>query len=271
MRCVFCKRDSRSSRSVEHIIPESLGGISHKLPPGVVCDGCNNYFSREVEKPFLESEVIALLRFRQNIPNKKGRVPPIPGILLPGPIPVSVYRYEKSESDIAVDVPPEAAQCVSTIPRARLIVGSDSELPTGPIISRFMAKIALEAMAARLLDHSAGLEYIVDEGQLDPIRNHARRGETRHWPVYARQIYHPDEKWIDEHGSALQIMNEHDILVTENGEWYFVLALFGKELSINYGGPETEGYKLWLDEHENRSSLYSGKNASGGGRLKRCL
>lgn len=42
MRCIFCKRNSNSSRSVEYIIPESLGNEEHVPPPGVVCDACNN-------------------------------------------------------------------------------------------------------------------------------------------------------------------------------------------------------------------------------------
>jgi len=67
MRCLFCKCDSSSSRSVEHVIPESLGNHSLTLPPGVVCDNCNNYFSRKVEKPFLESGAVLLLRFHQEI------------------------------------------------------------------------------------------------------------------------------------------------------------------------------------------------------------
>ncbi len=36
MRCIFCKTDSDSSRSVEHIIPESLGNTDYVLPPGCV-------------------------------------------------------------------------------------------------------------------------------------------------------------------------------------------------------------------------------------------
>ena len=46
------KDPSTNSRSKEHIVPQSLGGTEHILPPGVVCDKCNNYFSRAVEKPF---------------------------------------------------------------------------------------------------------------------------------------------------------------------------------------------------------------------------
>ena len=75
MRCIFCKRDSSKSVSVEHIIPESLGNIDHVLPVGAVCDGCNQYFARKVERPLLESPMFRLLRANMEIPNKRGRIP----------------------------------------------------------------------------------------------------------------------------------------------------------------------------------------------------
>ena len=76
MRCIFCKSSSSSSKSQEHIIPQSLGNVDHVLPPGIVYDGCNNYFSRKVEGPLLETEYFRQLRSRHWVPNKRGRVPP---------------------------------------------------------------------------------------------------------------------------------------------------------------------------------------------------
>lgn len=75
MRCIFCKHDSSTSVSVEHIVPESLGNIDHVLPVGVVCDGCNQYFARKVERQLLESPMFRLLRADMAIPNKRGRIP----------------------------------------------------------------------------------------------------------------------------------------------------------------------------------------------------
>ena len=75
MRCIFCKQDSSASVSVEHIVPESLGNIDHVLPVGAVCDGCNQYFARKVERQVLESPMFRLLRADMAIPNKRGRTP----------------------------------------------------------------------------------------------------------------------------------------------------------------------------------------------------
>jgi hypothetical protein len=60
---------------VEHIIPESLGNVDHVLPVGVVCDGCNHYFARKVERQILESPMFLRLRADMAIPNKRGRIP----------------------------------------------------------------------------------------------------------------------------------------------------------------------------------------------------
>src|SRR5687768_11026180 len=89
MHCIFCKAASSSSRSREHILPESLGNLEHTLPCGVVCDHCNNYFARKLEKPILDSPIFQLLRADMQIANKKGRVPAFPG---PGELPLPNYR-----------------------------------------------------------------------------------------------------------------------------------------------------------------------------------
>ncbi|MBO5921575.1 MAG: hypothetical protein J6Q48_04230, partial [Bacteroidaceae bacterium] len=47
MKCIFCKQESTNAKSVEHIIPETLGNKTFVLPLGMVCDQCNNYFSRK--------------------------------------------------------------------------------------------------------------------------------------------------------------------------------------------------------------------------------
>lgn len=75
MRCLFCKQDSSNTKSVEHIIPESLGNKTMILPCGYVCDKCNNYFAIKVEKPFMELPEIRQLRFQEMIPNKKNKIP----------------------------------------------------------------------------------------------------------------------------------------------------------------------------------------------------
>lgn len=261
MRCLFCKQDSSDSRSFEHIIPESLGNTKCKLPPGVVCDKCNNYFSREVEKPFLELGAILQLRFHQEIPSKRRRIPSIPGILAPD-FPAILHRVPKSPFSAIVQVNPKDFKHILSLNEGRLIFPPIGPEPTNLILSRFLAKIALEAMANRLIAFPEGLRYLVNETQLNPIRNHARRGEIRDWPLHIRRIYNLDQKWIDKEGSEVQMVYEFDILRTPWDEWFFVLAIFGLELVINYGGPEIDGYSHWLSENNFVSPLHWGKNVA---------
>jgi hypothetical protein len=258
MQCLFCKQDASNSRSLEHIIPESLGNRKYTLPPRVVCDKCNNYFSRKVEKPFLELVAILQLRFHQEIPSKRGNIPSIKGILTPD-FPAIVHRDPKSYFSAIVQVESDAIKHIMGLNKGMLIF-PPAPPPSNLIVSRFLAKVALEAMAHNLVAYPEGLKYLVNETQLDPIRNHARRGEIPNWPIHVRRIYDANQKWIDEFGSEVQMVHEFDILWTTWDEWFLVLAIFGLELVINYGGPEIDGYKRWLSENNHISPLYWGKN-----------
>lgn len=260
MRCIFCKTDSSTSRSVEHIIPESLWNTKQILPPGVVCDKCNNYFARDIEKPFLESPSIRSLRFHQALPNKRGRVPEIDGIILPSHA-VRLQRYAKGPIAASIAVPTDAFEAIMQGRASTVVIPVTTDAPSERVVSRFLAKIAIEALAQRVADHPGGIDYVVDENQFDPLRSFARLGQPREWPHHARRIYDADRPWND--GSELdqQCVHEYDFLYTELGELYFVLALYGLELTINIGGPEIDGYRNWLKKNEDASPLYSGKNS----------
>ena len=258
-RCLFCKGDSTASRSVEHIIPESLGNSTALLPPGVVCDVCNNYFARKVEAPFLHSPALLNLRFRQRLPNKRGRVPSLEGVIRPD-IPAELCFYPKYDLT-SIGVPLKALPDVLQRSSLEAVFPLDVSVPPDAITSRFLAKIALEAMAARLVPWPDGIAYLVDEPQLDEIRMHARYGKPGVWPFHVRTIYDADGATVRD-GKLEQVIHESDILVTPWGEWLHVLAIFGVEFAINLGGPEIEGYLKWLSLNGNASPLYRGQSAS---------
>jgi len=254
MRCIFCRGDTTGSVSREHIVPESLGNTQLVLPRGVVCDKCNNYFAREVEKPFVMSPAVRSLRFSQELENKRGRLPWIPGLILPD-VPVMVTRNPRINLT-SVDVPQAYSERVAGMRSGSLILPLGGREPPERVTSRFMAKVAIEALAERVISHDGGQDYICDERQLDLLRDHARIGRTSTWPVYVRTIYDADAK-ISVAGRPLQqVVHEFDFLSTQWGEWFFILALFGLELTINIGGPDIEGYGRWLRENSNISPLY---------------
>ena len=261
MRCVFCKVDAGTSRSREHIIPESLGNTLQVLPPGVVCDACNNYFAREVEKPFLESDSVRSLRFEQALVSKRGKIPTLTGIITPVLAEAVVTRYASGPFLASAAVPEEALNAIARVPKGQIVFSAPPGHPSGAVVSRLLAKIAIEVMASRLLSIPGGTDYLVGETQLDLIRNHARRGHPQQWPYHARPIYQRNRKWVEQTGRNVQVVHEFDVLATEWGEWFLVVAIFGMEFTINYGGPEIDGYLRWLAENNNASPLYVGKNA----------
>jgi len=99
MKCIFCKQSSELSKSVEHIIPESLGNTEHILAKGIVYDKCNNCFAIKIEQPLLQLPYFVSLRHRNDIESKKGRIPIERGILLaPTPSIANFHRDKESKS-----------------------------------------------------------------------------------------------------------------------------------------------------------------------------
>ncbi|EPE2670365.1 HNH endonuclease [Vibrio parahaemolyticus] len=263
MKCIFCKQDSSDSRSVEHIIPESLGNKNSVLPRGAVCDSCNNYFASNVEKPVLDSSEFVQLRFNQLIKNKKGRVPKAK--VLFGNDVVTATRTGRQEFSFNSSDFSKIVEHLNTTKRAEMRIPVTGESASEHHISRFLAKMALEALAHRWLELDSWNEDIINHEQLDLIRKFARypkRGEV--WEYSKRRIYSENSYTQQEvEDIPYQIVNEWDILVTgniDNSEFYFVVAIFGVEYAINLGGNSMDGYKAWLAEHDDVSPLYYGKN-----------
>jgi HNH endonuclease len=258
-RCIFCKDDSSKSRSVEHIIPEALGNTDHVLPPGIVCDRCNNYFARKVEGPFLGTPRLRDLRARQRLLNKRGLPTTIDAVLPQIPMLVDLRFDEDGQIGIGAKRERDEPAFIKALISgrvSRLIVPLNHELPTERLMARLVAKISIEFMAARVLGLPNWEELIVDDPQLDAIRRFARIGDVPDfWPLSVRQIY--DENACSQSaGVDWQILHEFDFLVTEQHELYGVFCFFGIEIAINIGGPEIQNYKEWLDRHDGHSPLY---------------
>lgn len=276
MKCLFCKQNSTNTKSVEHIVPESLGNTTFILPLGYVCDKCNNYFAREVEKPFLDLPELRLLRFQEAIPNKKNKMPAITG-LLNGKYPITLKRklsHNKVVNEAEVSI--EAINRILNISdRTTIIVPAFTNKmlpPNNYITSRFLAKLALEALADKLKDIENSLDDLVNDTQFDMLRNHARLGIIKKWPCSIRRIYDYNKIWEYSDGLHGQMVHESDFLlipVEKNhelnvghimAEIYFVVALWGIEFAINMAGPEIIGYENWLKNHNDESPLYCGNN-----------
>jgi len=73
--CLFCKRKDGGFTTQEHIFPESLGNTELVLPPGVVCDRCNNEKLSTLDQTICDFMPISLRRTMLGIPSKAGKIP----------------------------------------------------------------------------------------------------------------------------------------------------------------------------------------------------
>jgi hypothetical protein len=73
MDCIFCHKVSDNSKSMEHIVPESLGNKRIVLWRGAVCDKCNNYFATKIERQLLNQPYFVSVRHRSIIKTKKNK------------------------------------------------------------------------------------------------------------------------------------------------------------------------------------------------------
>jgi hypothetical protein len=219
--CIFCKSTNTSFNSIEHIIPESLGNIEHTLPRGVVCDSCNNYFSRKVESPILNSPEMLDIRRKMLIPSKKGKIP---------------ESAKKNEIQF-------------TFPDKRLMARF-----IGKIGLEVLVKRAIDA-------NIVGWEKeIVENTDLDPIRNFSRYNICKGNWLFEVRILHPVNALFFDGREYYELLNEYELLYTDSNELYIVVSLFGVEFTLNMGGPSVGGYISWLKNNGSISPLYTRKN-----------
>ncbi len=262
MRCIFCESSVNTFTSAEHIIPESLGNTKTILPPGIVCDKCNNYFARKVEAELLNSDFFKFARFRNAIPSKKGKIPNLEPILGPDSSVLGMYKTTnglqgiypldiKSEQSFISHLDEHKSGTISyPIPRK---VNTYS-------MSRLLAKIGIELLTSRVINAPGWEEEVIFKPELDALRKYARYGsQVFEWQFYERRIYDENVPIKDENGNLYEILNEMDLLFS-NGQFLFsVVCIFGIEYTIDMANPDIKLYKNWLKKNNYKSPLYSNK------------
>lgn len=263
MRCLFCKQQSEQSHSEEHIIPESIGNTKYVLPPGVVCDQCNNYFARKVEGPLLSHPSMRNIRAWYQVPNKKGVSPSLYGFVAGTDIDIALHVTK----DGKLDIQPEKGNNLERL--KEYIQPENGDLPSNPLLftldlnppkremSRLLAKMALEAVALRFIGGEGGTDKLIDEPFFDSIRNYARVGNSvSDWIYHQRRIF-PEETLMRhaKTGEWVQAGFGFDIFLNKRRETLFAFCLYGVEFVINVGGPSIKGYQEWLDDHHQISPL----------------
>ncbi len=166
--CIFCNQDSTASKSIEHIIPESLGNDELILDKGIVCDKCNNYFSREIENPVLNLDGFKQLRFYELIESKRGKIPSSDALFCGEKCDIHWQQIE-GESCLMIGVSPEMInKLLKEPPQMFFTRGFELDDKKHKYeISRFLLKIAIEYFVFLILHNdesdSEELNFEFDE------------------------------------------------------------------------------------------------------------
>lgn len=123
------------------------------------------------------------------------------------------------------------------------------------LMSRFLGKVGIEALAKRLSGTLGWREEMLSQEAMEPLRRYVRIGDQKEtWRFNRRRLYPRDQNFGSDE-TPYQILHEFDFLYTQDCELIFVLALFGEEFAINMGGSETERYREYLHENKGTSLL----------------
>ncbi len=260
MNCLFCKLDTATSRSVEHIIPESIGNTTAVLPPGIVCDKCNNYFSVKIEGPLLDESYFRHMRYHTRIRTKKGNPPRIEGIHLDTLVSLNLYpNIDGQGASIGASYPHQEALLLDSL-SSRGGFSFIVPFPTPPneqLLSRLLGKVALEAYALHYLKEGLDVQELVHDAELDPLRDYVRRGfKPKIWPFNSRRLYDPEHHFTIPGQPPGAILCGWTAQQVTPEDPYFILELFGVEYALNIGFPEVDKYRRWLIDNANRSPLH---------------
>ncbi|WP_067030394.1 HNH endonuclease [Allomuricauda sp. CP2A] len=257
MRCIFCKKSSGRSSSIQHIIPESLGNKELILRPGVVCDECNQYFAVKIEKPLLEMKYFQNVRFRNNIKSIKERNIPYK-TLFPHKDGGWFDMYMDGDS---LGFRGDDTKVINLIRNKKVnkLMFEVVDMPENKNyqMSRFLAKTALELFALKAGHNQSNLNEVIDMSELDPLREYARFGKGEQWIYSQRRIYSEEARFVDPifNPKPYEVLHELDFLIIEPGIYYFVLVIMGVEYVINCGASELNLFNDWLERNENQSPI----------------
>lgn len=270
MQCIFCHKDSSNSKSVEHIIPESLGNKHHFLPKGYVCDECNHYFAIKIENELLSQPYFVSLRFRNEISTKKGKLVR-QKMFFPGALKSTDVVMQTTENGVIASFDDdELYEAIKAGKTSKMIAPyiPEPEYPN-KTMSRFLAKCAYEYFL-----------YIMDKDKYDlciremlgnkndelkNLREYARYGKGPYWQYNQRRIYSEGALFYNkEEKKSYETLHEMTLFVRDfskknNGiielEIYFVIAVSGIEYAICLSDPDISEYRKWLKENNDKSPL----------------
>lgn len=182
--CLVCRCSDGGFRSREHALPESLGNTEIILPPGVVCDRCNNKQLAVLDQVLCEFMPIKMRRTMLGVRSKAGSVPTTR--LDGGTIEHSGPGSLRFEGDGDEPMLRETFRHGDTVGLSLEMRGGNRMTPRyGAQLSRALLKAALEIAS---LDHGA----LMFEARFDHVRK-AILGGRRFGFVVVGRTGDPDD------------------------------------------------------------------------------
>jgi hypothetical protein len=182
MACLFCK-EGLSFKTVEHIIPESMGNDDLILR-GQICDKCQNYLSQN-EQYILSKTPMGYWRVILGIKTKKGRLPKA-DFTKPEDARGAISDCHPAHDNFTIEALPDYT--IEIMPSKDIEIhfdntgGATFKYVFTPMVlyemGRFLGKIGLALICLK----DAQRAY---SGQFDDIRQYVRRGSINdHWPIF---------------------------------------------------------------------------------------
>lgn len=196
------------------------------------------------------------MRSQMMIENKKGNVPPTDCIISGVPTGISLW---KNGEGLRLEAKNENLQNLVDASIREMQRGAITFLiPEGPdrrLMSRFLGKVAMEALAARVSSVEGWRDELLSNEDIEPLRRYVRFGDRPlEWSFSDRLLYHPNKIFNDD-SELYEIIHEFDFLYTEDCHLFFIVAFFGREFAIDMSNENITGYSKWLAENNGRSPL----------------
>lgn len=242
-KCLFCLKTSGPFLRVEHPIPESLGNDDFSLPPGFVCDPCNQYFGAKIEQRILDAPPFSVERIRGAVKTKKGKLAKLQNNNL-------LIRSSGIWDRVFFAGAKEPVE--SILQQGVLYVTPPSDY--GNFLARFLLKIGIE-----LLSMSDDVDVFAPE--FNAARNCARYGtQVDCWNV-GYGLY-PNRKDLvvatreDEIGSLeTRQVYEYSLGAMPSGDVTFFFSYFTHCFSCNLSAPALDEY-LFMFNQINEFSMH---------------
>lgn len=196
------------------------------------------------------------------MPNKRGRPPSLHGFLAGTEVEIGL-RLRDSGLEIQPERQSQAEEFSHYLhadekaERPTVFLFERPMDPPKTLMSRLLAKMALELLCLRLLRDPHLIERLIEDDHWERIRRWARFGDNFDvWPYATRSVF-PEETLMrhPETGLWVQAGYSLDLFVTKRRETFLAFILYGHEFVINSGGPSVRGYEEWLGQHHGISPL----------------